>query len=179
MINICISKISKAWGGGTKVGRPRWPLCPYMVKALKNLLWYQKADDLESWYTASVLEYYQVYWNDDPGFYGKVKFGPLCFWEKGKTMDFSKYFVVLWYQSWRSCSQLNEYLNLYKFHRSSSFIDLHPSHSDSTFSNVVSSETARPTEAKFYLEPPIGMRNESEYKWFLSHDQDGHHVNIW
>ena len=43
-----------------------------------------------------VLKYYQVYSNDDPVsiltyFYGKVKFGPLCFcMEKGKTRDFSE-----------------------------------------------------------------------------------------
>ena len=37
-------------------------------KNLKNLLfWNQKADDLESWYVASVLEYYQVCSNDNPG----------------------------------------------------------------------------------------------------------------
>ena len=39
-----------------------------------------------------VLEYYQVCSNDDPGFYGKVKFGPL--WEKGKTMDLSETIVI-------------------------------------------------------------------------------------
>ena len=34
---------------------PRWPPCPYMVKALKHLLlWNQMADDLETWYAASV-----------------------------------------------------------------------------------------------------------------------------
>ena len=42
-----------------------------------------------------VLEYYQICSNDDwvdlDLFYGKVKFGPLCFeWEKVKTMDFSE-----------------------------------------------------------------------------------------
>ena len=38
--------------GGTNVQMvqvtlPKWPPCPYMVKTLKNLLWNQKADDLE------------------------------------------------------------------------------------------------------------------------------------
>ena len=33
---------------------PRWPPCPYMVKTFKNLLWNQKADDLETWYVALV-----------------------------------------------------------------------------------------------------------------------------
>ena len=31
---------------------PRWPPCPYMLKTFKNLR-NQKADDLETWYTAS------------------------------------------------------------------------------------------------------------------------------
>ena len=43
----------------------------------KYLLWNQKADDLERHW---ILEYYQVYSNDDLDLiYGKVKFGPLCF----------------------------------------------------------------------------------------------------
>ena len=47
-----------------------------------------------------VLEYYQVYSNDDLVltllFYGKVKADPLCFCrgKKGKTMDFSERIVV-------------------------------------------------------------------------------------
>ena len=64
---------------------PRWPLCPYMVKTLKNLLlWNQKADDLETWYAASdarVLPSLFKWWPcvDLDLFYGKVKFGPVCF----------------------------------------------------------------------------------------------------
>ena len=45
-----------------------------------------------------MLEYYQVYSNDDSGLPlddGKVKFGPLCFcMGKGKTMDISETIVV-------------------------------------------------------------------------------------
>ena len=38
-----------------------------------------------------VVEYYQIFSNNDPGFYGKVQFGLLCFcMGKGKTMDFSE-----------------------------------------------------------------------------------------
>ena len=55
---------------------------------------------------------------------------------------------------------LNQYMDLYEYQRSSSFIDLGPRsltlvqcHSDSTFSNFFSSETARQIEAKFYVEP--------------------------
>ena len=64
---------------------PRWPLRPYMVKTLKNLLLQnQKDDDLESWYVASgapVLPSLFKWWPwvDLNLFYGKVKFGPLCF----------------------------------------------------------------------------------------------------
>ena len=36
-----------------QVAWPRWPPCPYIVKTLKNLLWSQKADDLETWYATS------------------------------------------------------------------------------------------------------------------------------
>ena len=57
-------------------------------------------------------------------FYGKVKFGPLCFYMgKGKTMDFSKTIVVNDIKVGK-CSQLNEYINLYDYQRSRSFIDL-------------------------------------------------------
>ena len=57
-------------------------------------------DNLGTWYAASVLEYYQIWSNDDRGliltyFYDKVKFGPFCFvWEKDKTKEFSETIVV-------------------------------------------------------------------------------------
>ena len=76
---------------------PSWPPRPYMVKTLKNiLLQNQKADNLEPWYAASGAQVLPSLfkwwpWVDLDLFYGKVKFGPLCFvWEKGKTMDFRK-----------------------------------------------------------------------------------------
>ena len=79
----------------------RWPPCPYMVKTLKNLLLRkQNADDLEIWYAASGAWVPSLFkwwhWVDHDLFYGKVKFGPLCFflWEKVKTMDFSETIVV-------------------------------------------------------------------------------------
>ena len=78
-----------------------WPPCPYIVKTLKNLLLRnQKADDLETWYAAlgaQVLPnlFKWCPWVDRGLFYGKVKFGPLCFcMEKGKTMDISETIVV-------------------------------------------------------------------------------------
>ena len=49
-------------------------------------------------------------------------------------------------------------------------------HLDSAFSNFFFLDTARLIEAKFYVEPPW---DESEYKWFMSHDQGGYHVHMW
>ena len=48
-------------------------------------------------------------------------------------------------------------------------------HSDSTFLNVFSAEIARPIEAKFHMESPWDVRNESLFKYSRSHD----HVHIW
>ena len=75
--------------------------------------------------------------------YGKVKFGPLCFCmgKKSKTMDFSETIVFHDIKVGRF-SQLNEYMNLYEYQRSRSFIDLHPNHSDSVFLNFFSSITS-------------------------------------
>ena len=51
--------------------------------------------------------------------------------------------------------QLNEFMNLYEYQRSMSFIDLGPrSLRFATYSNFFSLETAKPIEAKFYVEPP-------------------------
>ena len=49
-------------------------------------------------------------------------------------------------------------MKLYEYQRSRSFIDLGPSHSDLVFSNLFSSITARPIEAKFHMEPPCYRR---------------------
>ena len=78
-----------------------------------------------------VLEYYQVYSNDDPGltltyFTARSNLVPYAFvWEKGKTMDISETIVVYDVKVGR-CSWLNEYMDLYKYQRSRSFIDLGP-----------------------------------------------------
>ena len=68
-----------------------------MVKTLKNhLLWNQKADDLETWYTASGARVLPICSNDDPWltlthFMARSNLVPYAFvWEKGKTMDFSE-----------------------------------------------------------------------------------------
>ena len=51
-------------------------------------------------------------------------------------------------------------------------------HSDSTFSNFFSLETAKPIEAKLYVEPPWdeGMKVNTNS---LSHDHNGRQVHIW
>ena len=76
----------------------------------------------------------------------------LLYGEKGKTLDFSETFVVYDIKV-GSCRQLNEYMNLYKYQRSRSFIDLGPNLSDSIFLNFISSITTRPIEAKFHIKP--------------------------
>ena len=108
---------------------PVWPPCPYMVKTLENLLWNQKADDLESWYVASDARVLPNCSNDDPGltliyFTARSNLVLYAFvWEKGKTVDFSETVVVFDIKVGR-CSQLNECINLYEYQRSRSFIDL-------------------------------------------------------
>ena len=74
---------------------------PIYDKNLKKSSSGTKTDDLESWYVASVLEYYQVCSNDDPGltltyFTARSNLAPYAFvWEKVKAMDFSETIVVL------------------------------------------------------------------------------------
>ena len=85
---------------------PRWPPCPYTVKTLKHLLFRnKKADDLETWYSASgawVLPSLFNWWSwvDLDLFYGKVKFGPLCFC-MGKRYNnrFSRNYCRLWFET--------------------------------------------------------------------------------
>ena len=78
-----------------------------------------------------VREYYQVYSNDDPGLTltyltARSNLAPYAFvWEKGKTMDISETIVAYDVKVGR-CSQLNEYMDLYEYQRSRSFIDLGP-----------------------------------------------------
>ena len=75
---------------------------PIYGKNLKNnlLLWNQKGSDLESFMQHRVLEYFQVYSNDDPEltltyFMARSNLIPYAFVrEKGKIMDFSETIVV-------------------------------------------------------------------------------------
>ena len=123
---------------------PRWPPCPYMVKTFKNLLlWNRLVDVIETWYTASgtrvlpsLLKWWP--WVDLDLFLARFNMVPYAFvWEK----------VDRW-------SQLNEYMKLYEYQRSGSFIHLDPSQSDSIFSNFFSWITTKPIKAKFNVEPP-------------------------
>ena len=48
-------------------------------------------------------------------------------------------------------------------------------HSDSTFSNFCCSETAKPIDTKFHMEPPWEVRNENLFQRSRSHN----HAHIW
>ena len=85
---------------------PRWPPCPYMVKTFKNLLLQnQKSYDLETWHVALGTQAVQSLYKWWPWvyldlFYGKVKFGPLCFcmgkrWNNG----FFGNYCHLWFET--------------------------------------------------------------------------------
>ena len=69
--------------------------------------------------------------NDYPGltltyFTVRSNLVPYAFvWENGKTMDFSETIVVCDVKVGRCC-QINDYMNLYEYQRSSSFTDLGP-----------------------------------------------------
>ena len=88
-----------------------------------------------------VHEYYQVCSNDDPGltltyFTARLNLALYAFvWDKVKTMGLLETIVVYDIKIGR-CSQLNEYMKLYEYQRSRSFIDLGPDHSDSILFNL-------------------------------------------
>ena len=85
-----------------------------------------------------VFEYYKFYSNDAPELiltYFMARSNLVLYaivWEKGKTMDFSETIVVFDIKIDR-CSQLNEYMKLYEYQRSRSFIKIGPNLSDSIF----------------------------------------------
>ena len=108
-----------------------------MVKTLKNLLHNQKADNLESCMQHWVLEYVLPSCSyDDPGltlsyFTARSNLVPYTFvWGKGKAMDFSETIVVYDIKVGKY-SKLNEYMNVYEYQTSRSFIGLVQGHSDS------------------------------------------------
>ena len=121
-----------------------------------------------------VLKNYPVFPNDNCGL-TLVDFTEMSYlvsyvfvWEKVKSIYF------LESSRW---SQLNEYMKLYKYHRSRSFIDFGRSHSDSTFSNFFSLLTAMPIKAKFYMQPPWDEGIKVYTNGFMSHDQNGRHAH--
>ena len=93
----------------------------------KNL---KKSSSLEPqgewpWKLVCCIGYYQVCSNDDSGMTLTYFIGPLCFCmeKKIKQWIFSETIVVYDIKIGR-CSQLNEYMKLYEYQRSRSFIDL-------------------------------------------------------
>ena len=72
-------------------------------------------------------------------------------------MDFSEIIVVYDVKVGR-CSYLNEYMSLYEYQRSRSFIELGPRSLRFTFSNFISLETVWP------IETSMAWRNESLFK---------------
>ena len=132
------SKLNFNWDGGTNVcstgtgHMTKMAAMPLYGKTLKIFFSGTKTPmtlklDMQHW----VLEYYQVCSNDDPGltliyFTARSNLVPYAFAsEKGKAMDFSETIVVYDVNVGR-CSQLNDYMNLYEYQKSRSFIDLGP-----------------------------------------------------
>ena len=115
-------------------------------------------------------------WDDLDLFYRKVKFVPYAFvWEKGKTMET----IVVFDIKVGRCCQLNVYMNLFVYQRSRSFIDRQRSLRFNTFKLLFLRNYHKANWSQILFEASIGWRNESEYKWFMSHDQDDCHAHIW
>ena len=122
---------TKAYTNGLSHMTKMAAMSVYGKNLSKYLLCNTNADDLETWYLA--LNFWILPnlfkwcpWVDRDLFYGKVKFGPLCFCTgKVKTMDFSETVVVYGINVGR-CSQLHVCMNLYEYQRSRSFIDPDP-----------------------------------------------------
>ena len=106
---------------------------PICGKKLKKIFFSGTKRPLKLGMQHWVLEYYQVCSNDYPEltltlvyFTARSNLVLYAFvWEKGKTMDFSETIVVYDVKVGR-CSELNQYMTLYEYQRSGSFIDVHP-----------------------------------------------------
>ena len=161
------------WDGGTKVcsndpgHMTKMATMPIYGKNLLKIFSFGT-----NWPMLLKLGYYQVCSNDDPGltflWQGQIWSTVLLYGKKVKQWIFRNYCDI----KVGRCRQLNEYMNLCECQRSRSFIALGPRSLRINISNF-SLETARPIEVKFHLEP-----HECEFKWFMSHDQDGHHAHI-
>ena len=113
-----------------------------------------------------VLECYQVCSNDDPEltftyFTARSNLVPYAFiWEKGNTMDFSETVVVFVISEFHLISMLVDAVNkmskwiCMKIKGQGHSLTLVQGHSDSTFSNFISLETARLIESKCHVNPP-------------------------
>ena len=106
-----------------------------------------------------VLECYKICSNNVHGMTltyfmaGQIWSSILLYGKKLQQWIFSETIVVYDIKVGR-CSQLNEYMMLYEYQRSRSFIDLGPNLSDSIFLNFFSSLTTWQIQAKFHEEPP-------------------------
>ena len=93
-----------------------------------------------------VLKEYQMCSNNDPGMIltylrqCQISSLMLLYEKKVKHWIFSE--TIVYYITVGRCSQLNEYMKLYKYRWSRSFTDLGPNHSESIFLNFFSSITA-------------------------------------
>ena len=72
-------------------------------------------------------------------------------------------------------SQINEYMTVMNTQYQGHSLTFSQGHSASTVSNFFSSETARPIEARFHMEPSWDVGNENVFKATMSHD----HAHIW
>ena len=106
--------VEPPWDGGMKAcsndlgHMTKMATMPIYGKTFNNLLlWNQKADDFENWYTTlstrvlpSLLKWCP--WADLHLFYSKVSVGPLCFCmgKKLKQCIFFRNYCSLWYKSW-------------------------------------------------------------------------------
>ena len=147
-----------------------------------HLLWNQKADDLESWFAALgtrvLLNLFKWWpWDDLDLIYGKDEFGHLCFvWEKGKTIIVFRNYCRLWYKSWymQSTKWVHEALWIPKVKV------IHWFWSKSLRLNIFKLLFLSNHLADWILCGVFyGWGNESVFKLFRSHDQDGHHAHIW
>ena len=180
--------VNPPWDGGMKVfsngpgHMTNMAAMPIYVTNLKtHLLWNQKADDIESWYAASgtrVLPNYAP-WVTLTYFMARSNLVPYAFvWEKGKTMNFSETIVVCDIKVGR-CSQLNVHMNLYEYQRSGSFTDLHRKSLRFNIFRLLFLRNRLANWSQILCGAAMGWGNESEYKCFLSHDQDDRHAHIW
>ena len=115
---------TKVWTNGLGHMTKMAAMPVYGKNSKSHLLWNQKVDDLESWCAAlgtwvlpDLFKWWL--WDDLDLFHCKVKSGPyFCMEKKVKQWIFSETVLVDDIKVGR-CNQLNEYMNLYEYQRSS------------------------------------------------------------